>query len=110
MGLHFPFVFRNKSSLCTIYIDSSTTPCYVFVVLKDQELIQEFGDEITVKTDFHHRLPKKDDYPALAALREALFDGMKNLPEFMDKRRLVEAISKIHRRDELLDRGSQINV
>jgi hypothetical protein len=93
MGLHVPFIFRNKPSSCTIDIDSSTSPCYVFACLNDQELIHEFGEEVTVKTDFTRRLPKKDDYPALVALRDAIFNAIKDLPEFIIKRRQVEILT-----------------
>src|SRR5437899_104707 len=86
MGLPVSFLFRNKPSVCTVDIDSSATPCYVFVVLEDRELIHEFGEEITVKTDFEKRLPKRDDYPALTALREAIFEAVRHLPEFIAKR------------------------
>ena len=94
MGLLVPFVFRNKASVCTIYIDSAKSPCYLFIDLKDQELIQEFGEEITVKTDFETRLPKKDDYPALVVLRDAIFNAIKGLPEFLAKRRPAHSIAK----------------
>ncbi|RYG00061.1 MAG: hypothetical protein EOO07_35950 [Chitinophagaceae bacterium] len=93
MGIHVPFPFRNKPSTCTIYIDSSTRPCYVFVCLNDRDLIHEFGEEITVKTDFTRRLPKKDDYPALVVLRDAIFNAIKELPEFIAKRRLVNSLA-----------------
>jgi hypothetical protein len=93
MSLHVPFTFRKKPSSCTIYIDSSTSPCYVFVSLNDQELIHEFGEEITVKTVFTRRLPKKDDYPALIVLRDAIFHAIKDLPEFITKRRQVEILT-----------------
>ncbi len=93
MGLLVPFVFRKKACLCSIYIDSAESPCYVFIDLKDKELIQEFGEEVTVKTDFEKRLPKQDDYPALVLLREAIFNALKELPEFMAKRRLVNSVA-----------------
>ena len=94
LGLLVPFIFRNKASVCTIYIDSSTSPCYLFIDLKDQELIHEFGEEITVKTDFERRLPKKDDYPALIILRDAIFNASKGLPEFLAKKRLLNSLAK----------------
>ncbi|MFL5811475.1 MAG: hypothetical protein ACJ749_18265 [Flavisolibacter sp.] len=60
----------------------------------DRELIHEFGEEISVKTDFEKRLPKKDDYPALILLREAIFIAVKYLPEFLAKKRLVNSLAK----------------
>ena len=77
------FSFRNKAFSCIIFIDSSEDPCYVFVILLDRDLINEFGDEITIKTDCDKCLPKKDDYAQLVALREAIFDSVKTIPEFI---------------------------
>jgi hypothetical protein len=93
MGLQVHFRLRNRPHTCTIYIDSSASPCYLFVCLDDQELIHEFGEEITVKTDFNLRLPKKDDYPALVVLRDAIFNAVKELPEFSAKRKLVSSLA-----------------
>lgn len=86
MGLLVPIIFRNKASICTIYIDSSKNPCYLFVDLQGQELIAEFGKEITIKTDFNIRLPKQDDYPALVLLRDVIFNALKHFPEFIAKK------------------------
>jgi hypothetical protein len=85
MGLQVPFTYRNKDSVCTIYIDNSSIPAYVFVDLHDQDLIAEFGKEIVIKTNFENRLSKKDDYPALVTLRDAIFDAIKGVPEFAVK-------------------------
>jgi hypothetical protein len=49
----------------------------------DKSLIKEFGDEITIKTDCKQRLPKKDDYPELIELRQAIFDAAKTTPAFL---------------------------
>ncbi|GAA4746246.1 hypothetical protein [Flavisolibacter ginsenosidimutans] len=89
MGLHVPFTFRSKPSVCVIYIDIATTPSFIFIDLKDEELIREFGEEITIKTDFNGRLPKQDDYPALVELRDAIFTSLKALPAFITKRTLL---------------------
>jgi hypothetical protein len=53
------------------------------VLLKDKDLIEEFGEDITIKTDGDIRLAKKDDYPKLAALRQTLFDVIKTTPTFL---------------------------
>lgn len=96
MDLSTNFLFRNKLSSCLVFIDSSSTPCYVFVELQDAGLIAEFGEEITVKTDFEKRLPKKDDYPALIELRQSIFVAIKFLPDFV----------AAHHKMELLENGS----
>lgn len=87
MDFELPFVFRDKNWVCTACIDASEDPCYVFIQLKDRLLIEEFGDEVTVKTDLEKRLPKKDDYGELLYLRQSLFDALKDHPRFRGARR-----------------------
>lgn len=52
------FLFRAKLFFAEAIIDASAEPLYVFCLLQDKELVQEFGEEITIKTDFEKRLPK----------------------------------------------------
>ena len=90
MDLNIQFTYRNKNYSCSIYIDSTAYPCYIFVILTDRELIKKFGDEITIKTDCEKRLPKKDDYFELVELRESIFNAVKTMPEFMaGKKRMI---------------------
>lgn len=77
------FVFRKVLYSCEAFIDYTEEPCYIFCMLRNERLIQEFGDEVTIKTDCHKLLPKKDDYPALVELRQAIFSAVKNTREFM---------------------------
>lgn len=58
----------------------------MFAVLQDKELIDEFGDEVTIKTDFNARLPKNDDYTELIELRQAVFNAAKNQQQFIATR------------------------
>jgi hypothetical protein len=55
----------------------------VFVTLYDNDLVSEFGEEITIKTDFENLLPKKGDYLTLLELRQAILDAMIALPYFL---------------------------
>lgn len=91
MDIALPFPFRNKMSSCNCYVDISADPCFVFVALIDQELIREFGTDVTIKTDCIRILPRQDDYPALTELREAIFNVFQTTPEFMvaKNRRMV---------------------
>lgn len=83
MATPFLFRFRNHARKGLAYIDTSDPPCFIFVELLDKELISEFGEDVTIVTDFERRLPKKDDYPALISLRQAVFDGLATTPEFL---------------------------
>lgn len=82
MDFELPFVFRDKTWTCTACIDATEQPVYVFIQLKDSLLIQEFGDEVTLKTDFETRLPKKDDLGELPHLRQSIFEALKDHPRF----------------------------
>jgi hypothetical protein len=75
--------FRNKTFSCEFFVDSSASPCFIFVLLKDENLIKEFEEDITIKTDGDSRLSQNDDYPELAALRQVLFDHIKTTPAFL---------------------------
>lgn len=78
------FIFRNKQYSCSIYVDSATVPpFYVFIDLLDKELVDEFGKELTIKTDFETRLPRQDDYPELVELRQCIFNAIQANPEFI---------------------------
>jgi hypothetical protein len=78
-----PFSYQGAMWLCSALIDCSDDPCYIFVTLYDRQLINHFGDEITIKTDFAGLLPKKDDTPELVMLRQAIFDAVQNTSEFI---------------------------
>jgi hypothetical protein len=71
-------LFRGKLFLSDFVIDVSEEPCYIFCMLRDKELVQEFGEEITIKTDLEKRLLKRDDYGTLVELRQAIFNAVKN--------------------------------
>ena len=84
MSTPLQFRFRNKACHCIIYIDTTSPPCFIFIELLDRELVSEFGKEVTIKTDFKQRLPKKDDYPALISLRQAIFNALTKIPDFLN--------------------------
>jgi hypothetical protein len=82
MDFDLSFIFRNNSWTCLAFIDASDEPCYVFVQFKHKSLIEEFGEELTIKTDFEKRLPKKDDWGEVPQLRQAIFDALIEHPQF----------------------------
>ncbi|MGB8195241.1 MAG: hypothetical protein WCF67_25110 [Chitinophagaceae bacterium] len=83
MDTEIQFTFRSKAYRCTFFIDCTDYPCYIFTFLTDKELIKQFGDEITLKTDGQILLPKKDDFGELRTLRETMFTAVKEIPEFI---------------------------
>lgn len=84
--LNFPlhFEFRSKTYSSIAFVEQSEEPVLVFFILKGAELINEFGDEITIKTDMENTLPKKHDTDHTLELRQALWIALKQSPRFAE--------------------------
>ena len=82
MNFAVSFHFRGKQYSCLAFIDTSESPWYIFTILADGDLIQEFGEEITLKTDGNHLLPRSDDFTKLVELRRALFEAISASPRY----------------------------
>lgn len=82
MDLKLNFIFRDTCFSCNAFIDNTDYPCYLFVELTDKDLAREFGEEITIKTDFDKLLPEKDDYPGVMRLQDAILDSVKKIPGY----------------------------
>lgn len=86
------FYFRGRRFGCELFIDNTDSPCYVFVILHDAELIAEFGKDVTLKTDLQRLLPRRDDMPDLVALRMALFKAVRKTGPFVQKKQRAAAV------------------
>jgi len=86
------FVFRKKHYQAEMFVEDSEFPCLVFVILHNEELKNEFGEEITVKTDYEALLPKKDDNPALVELRKTIFTIIKNTEKFISAKKKWQGV------------------
>ena len=82
MEIHLQFSFRNKEKKASVFIDNREDPCFVFIILEDKELIKEFGEDITIKTDFENILPSDYISIELEKLKEAIFHELKHTIEF----------------------------
>lgn len=88
MDATISFIFRKKLYEGEMFIEDSEHPCIVFVIVRDKEIAEEFGDEIVLKTDYENLLSKKDDsYPGLLELRQAIFSIVKNTTLFLEARK-----------------------
>jgi hypothetical protein len=83
MDAKIEFLFREKLYEGQIFVEGSELPCLVFVILYDKGLVEEFGDEITLRTDFDNLLPRRSDYQSLNELREAIFSIARNTAPFL---------------------------
>lgn len=86
MDLVVQFVYREKDYSSDAYLSFEEEPYYIFVSLKDADLIREFGDEITIKTDGETVLPRRNDFPALHLLYQTIFDALKTSRPFLLKK------------------------
>ena len=82
MDVHLQFTFRNKKRKASAIIDYKEDPCIIFVFLTDEDLIKEFGDEVSIRTDCENILPAEYSYPELDELKTAIFDATKLTIEF----------------------------
>jgi len=76
------FDFRNSPRSCLAFVDQTEQPTLVFVILRDTELIGQYGEELTIKTDLKNTLPKKDDFPGLDELKQSIWFALKQAPQF----------------------------
>jgi len=78
------FTFQNKISKAAFFIDYKEEPCFIFVLLQDEELIKEFGDELTLKTDCEQVLELGPSNNKLDNLRLAIFEAVKTTKKFAE--------------------------
>ena len=83
MEIHVQFLFRAMEYSCTAIIDSSQYPCYIFTTLESPALYSEFGNDVTIATNGKKRLDRQDDFAALVELRQAMFNAIEKVPEFL---------------------------
>ncbi len=82
METHLQFSFRNKVRKAFLFIDNREEPCFIFLILEDKELIKEFGEDLSIKTDFENILPSDNISVEIEKLREAIFHELRHTIEF----------------------------
>lgn len=83
MSLNVPFNFNDRICYCDAYIDTSVIPEFIFIILRDALLLEQFDDEVTIETDFERIIVVEDNSEELSALKVALFTALSGLPEFV---------------------------
>jgi hypothetical protein len=94
MDSQVKFAYLGRIYRCNVYIDIASDPCFIFVTLSDKPLVNFFGEDITIKTDFERQLKHRSDYDELVELKQAIFDSIRNLPEFVSARKRLSAFRK----------------
>jgi hypothetical protein len=80
------YTFRGKVCAARAFFSFEQEPYFIFLWLFDSALINEFGDEISIKTDLEKVLSRKNDYKGLMELEEAIFAALKKEPAFIAER------------------------
>lgn len=91
MDLQLTYTFRNQTYSAQVYFSFEKDPCYLFVILLDEELIREFTEDVSIKTDCEVVLPTNDAYPELQELRYAIFSAVIQTPEFQRQKQLYKS-------------------
>ncbi|HYH13938.1 MAG TPA: hypothetical protein VD794_01875 [Flavisolibacter sp.] len=91
MNFTTAFTFRDTSYQAEVFLDFSEYPYYVFVILQDHLLLQEFGSEVSIKNDSNTILPMKEEPTTLQELRQAIFYAVKTTSTFTACKAVVKA-------------------
>jgi hypothetical protein len=83
------FTFRNQVFHAVVFFRVDAAPFKIFVLIKDGELMREFGEELTIYTDFKAARSWEDDPPQLTALRTIIFQAASTTDTFLHAKRKV---------------------
>ena len=80
------FFYGGSWRAATSFISLEHEGCYVFTMLEDDALIEEFGKEIDFETDLEKVIRSKVPTDKFMQLKTAILEAVKQLPEFINKR------------------------
>lgn len=80
------FHFRGKLYAATVYLSLQEDGCYIFAFFKDKDLITEFGSDVDIHTDCMEVLPDKVTNDHVTALKTAILEAVKKLPQFQEQK------------------------
>lgn len=83
MDCFFRYTYRGSIRSARAFFSFEEEPCFIFLWLYDSDLVDEFGDEISIKTDLESVLPRRNDYKKLVELELAIFAALKEEPAFL---------------------------
>ena len=94
LNFRIQFTFSKKVHEALVVVDYKIEPCYLFIYFNDgDDLVKEFGPDISIETDLEKVLPMDHSYPDIDELRLAIFEAVKKSPEF-EKIKLLYPNSK----------------
>ena len=99
MGYKFSFPFRTSTYPASVLFSFEEEPYFLTTTLLDTELVKEFGENLSIKTDGDAVLPHPADSEAVVQLKSAVFDYLKQTPAFMQLNAKYSSRKKQHRKD-----------
>lgn len=86
METNIVFTFNDKLCAAVAFFSFEEAPFLIFIVVKDSELILEYGEEITIQTNCEEVHFHQNDWPELKALKRILFEAVRYTNCFLKAR------------------------
>ena len=78
------FNFSDGIFSAAVVPSFSEKPYYFFILFNENEIISEFGDELSIATDGDTILNSIPSNHKVKSLKEVIFREIKKVPEFLD--------------------------
>ena len=83
MRYQFSFPFRNTEYKATTLFSFIDEPYFLSTTLLNEELVKEFGESLSIKTDGDKVMFNPGENEATIELKSAVFNYLKQTPAFM---------------------------
>ncbi|MDB5251835.1 MAG: hypothetical protein JWP27_1004 [Flaviaesturariibacter sp.] len=85
------FRFRERDYRVFFVLSFEEPPFYIFCIIDDPTLANEFGEELTLCTDGTRLIPSRVDWHALTEFKDILFQSICKTPVFLESRQQIAA-------------------
>jgi hypothetical protein len=99
MRYEFSFPFKNDFYLAAALFSFEEEPYFLTITLLDKDLINEFGESLSIKTDGDSVLYSLAETEAVIQLKDAVFNYLKQTPAFKQLKAKYHSRKKQHRKD-----------
>jgi hypothetical protein len=99
MRYEFSFPFRNATYRASALFSFEEEPYFLSITLLDRNLINEFGQTLSIKTDGDIALFNPAETVAVIQLKNAVFGYLKQTPAFKQLKAKYSSRKKQHRKD-----------
>lgn len=99
MRYEFSFPFRNSTYLASVLFSFEEEPYFLSTTLLDTDLVNEFGQSLSIKTDGDDVLHNPNESVDAIQLKNAVFNYLKQTPAFKQLKAKYSSRKKQHRKD-----------